>query len=419
MKAKAIVLTLLVALATAPGIAQHDHPAMAAQEVQITGNAIPNLMIERSALLNMTPTASDGEYATTMKQLTRNRLAVDDSRLLPALQRWYALDQAAVDRYNEATERILTPNGVDSNQQEALELVFDSEKSAAIKAFLGELGGIDRSARDRFDAYVRRLKGYSSWNTSTKNGSTLPGNLVQASTRRAKLKNADIVYTNTSNGYLYTLDFAISTDNYVYESMGVTGHTATQTWTCIYDQYHQQWQPAGCTCWSAGVPCHQPTVTAEINGNSSSNSGNYSPTMDVNVTAYQRNLINPLPDPKPTASPVGIVFCTAAAANISSFTIGPKFDLSSVSARVQNGTGNNNLCSPNAVLCNNTPFVSPSTVMLGTGACNTYWYGDTVEFCVKPHSQPTWSTSDCEPPALEINSTQTVLPKITCDAQPK
>ena len=143
---------------------------------------------------------------------------------------------------------------------------------------------------------------------------------ARVSTGKAKLKNADMVYTGTSNGYLYVADIALNIDGNVYESVNVTGHTATNNWTCVYDSYHGQWQPAGCAACGAGVPCHTPSVTANFNSSNVTATGDgVAPNVNVNITAYNHAQIYPRIGTTST-TPVGSVFCSAANAPISSFT---------------------------------------------------------------------------------------------------
>jgi hypothetical protein len=63
----------------------------------VTGTSIPDLPVQRVALLNVTPMAGDDDVAVIMKQRTRARLGVDVSQLLPLLAVWYASDKAATD----------------------------------------------------------------------------------------------------------------------------------------------------------------------------------------------------------------------------------------------------------------------------------------------------------------------------------
>ena len=402
---------------------------MVGGNITITGNAIPDQLIARPMLLNMIPQAGDNDAATQFKVAARASLGVPDEQLTPILNEWYATYNLFNDRYNQQAIALATPTGIDSQAQQAIEQQYDSDLKASIVTFLKELQALDSNAPQKFMQHLANLKARTQWNTTAQNAAALPGSLTQISLGRAQLKQADITYMYNENGYVYTMDsYAAISGSGVngYHSFTVTGHSASNNWTCTWDSYHQVWVPyPGCTLCGAGIPCHTPTVSLSLsNGNQQTTTGPaVAPNVNVNTAAYAYDAISPWPGSEPTATASGSIYCSGAGEALDG-TGSLLFDISSVGIRVANGTviSKTSTCTINSLLCTNGAYITPSTVSPpSTNSCfpTGAYYGDTISVCVKPHSQVGWLTEDCSLLVVEPSPTSTVLPRIACDTYPK
>ena len=136
----------------------HNHNAMQADTVTVT--SVPDLPVQRVALLNMTPMAGGDDLAVIMKQCTRARLGVDGSQLLPLVAVWYASDKAATDSYDAQQSQPILRTGLAARWQRSNNNWTETEErlSRSFSANLASLGG---SGIQNLNAYLQRLKQYT------------------------------------------------------------------------------------------------------------------------------------------------------------------------------------------------------------------------------------------------------------------
>jgi len=311
MKGKAIYCALLFLLSGCLWAQGHDHSAMQNSQVELTGDDVPDFDAQRLVLIAVADNASDNETTKAAKKAFQRMLGYDDDKAVAALNRWARANQAASDKFNAKAQNLLSPNGGgDFASLKGLEKALGDQQQKALDVLSADLFAAGANG-DSYKFYAASHKKQMTKHVSEAALQSALEAVPHLENVNFSLKKA--IYGTTTYQSGYTTGWLATMDNtYVYGITTLVGHYAYPTWTCTWDQYHQQWQPyPGCTCAGAGVPCHTPTLTTYIGSSYTTYTWpGQSPSYDWNVSMGNQNTLAN----SGTMSFAAQVWCTGAAA---------------------------------------------------------------------------------------------------------